>query len=81
MLAGLPVIAADVGGVRDYGRDDQNMVKLSAPTAETASTAILLLVSDLRLRERLGKKAREDMLRDYDVLAVRHQVAEALSSA
>ena len=81
MLAGLPVIAADVGGIRDYGRDDQNMVKLSAPTAETASTAILRLVSDLRLRERLGKQAREDMLRDYDVLAARHQVAEALSSA
>ena len=80
MLAGLPVIAADVGGVRDYGRDGQNMVKLSAPTAETASTAILRLISDPRLRERLGKQAREDMLRGYDVLAARHQVAEALSS-
>jgi hypothetical protein len=33
------------------------------------------------LRERLGKQAREDMLRDYDVLAARHQVSEALSSA
>jgi glycosyltransferase involved in cell wall biosynthesis len=81
MLAGLPVIAVDVGGVRDYGRNDQNMVKLSAPTAETLSTVILRLVSDFRLRERLGKQAREDMLRDYGVLAARHQVAEALSSA
>ena len=33
MLAGLPVIAADVGGVRDYGRDGENMLKLCAPTA------------------------------------------------
>lgn len=81
MLAGLPVIAADVGGVRDYGRDGQNMVKLSAPSAETASTAILRLVSDLLLRERLGKQAREDMLLHYGPLAARHQVAEALSSA
>jgi hypothetical protein len=33
------------------------------------------------LRERLGKQSREDMLRDYDVLAARREVAEALSSA
>ena len=36
MLAGLPVIAVDVGGIRDYGRDGENMLKLSAPNAEAA---------------------------------------------
>ena len=34
MLAGLPVIAVDVGGIRDYGGDGENMVKLSAPDYE-----------------------------------------------
>ena len=81
MLAGLPVIAGDVGGIRDYGREGENMLKLWGPTAGDTATAILRLVRDPRLRERLGKQAREDMLRDYDVLAARHQVAEALSSA
>jgi glycosyltransferase involved in cell wall biosynthesis len=81
MLAGLPVIAGDVGGIRDYGREGENMLKLCAPTAGDTATAILRLLRDPRLRERLGKQAREDMLRDYDVLAARHQVAEALSSA
>jgi glycosyltransferase involved in cell wall biosynthesis len=81
MLAGLPVIAADVGGIRDYGRDGQNMLKLCAPTAEDTSTAILRLMSDRRLRERLGRQAREDMLQDYDVLVCRQQVSEALSSS
>jgi glycosyltransferase involved in cell wall biosynthesis len=81
MLAGLPVIAADVGGVRDYGREGENMLKLCGPTAGDTATAILRLMRDPRLRERMGKQAREDMLRDYDALAARHQVAEALSSA
>ncbi len=30
MLAGLPVIAGDVGGIRDYGREGENMLKLWA---------------------------------------------------
>jgi glycosyltransferase involved in cell wall biosynthesis len=81
MLAGLPVIAGDVGGIRDYGREGENMLKLWGPTAGDTATAILRLVRDPRLRERLGKQAREDMLRDYDVLAARREVAEALSSA
>jgi glycosyltransferase involved in cell wall biosynthesis len=81
MLAGLPVIAVDVGGIRNYGRDGQNMLKLCAPTAEDTSTAILRLMSDRRLRERLGRQAREDMLEHYDVLACRQHVAEALSSS
>lgn len=81
MLAGLPVIAADVGGIRDYGRDGENMVKLSTPSAAGARAAILSLARDLRLRERLGRQAREDMLQDYDAFACRQQVAEALSSS
>jgi len=80
MLAGLPVIAVDVGGIRDYGRDGENMLKVSAPNAEDARTAILRLMGDSCLRERLGRQAREDMLQDYDAVACRQQVSEALSS-
>ena len=81
MLAGLPVVAADVGGIRDYGRDGENMVKLSTPSAEGARAAIVSLVRDPSLRERLGRQAREDMLQDYDAIACRQQVAEAISSS
>jgi glycosyltransferase involved in cell wall biosynthesis len=80
MLGGLPVIAVDVGGVRDYGRDGENMLKLSAPSSDGARTAILRLMRDPSLRERLGRKARADMLRGYDAVVCRRQVAEALSS-
>lgn len=80
MLAGLPVIAVDAGGIRDYGRDDENMLKLPAADAEGARAAILRLLFDQPLRERLGRRAREDMLREYDAAACRKQVAQALSS-
>jgi glycosyltransferase involved in cell wall biosynthesis len=80
MLAGLPVIAVDVGGIRDYGRDGENMLKLRAPDARAARTAVLRLMRDESLRERLGRRARADMLRGYDAVAFRRQVAEALSS-
>jgi glycosyltransferase involved in cell wall biosynthesis len=80
MLGGLPVIAVDVGGIRDYGRDGENMLKLPAPDTEATCAAIRRLVSDSALRERVGRQARADMLRGYDMVACRQQVAEALSS-
>jgi glycosyltransferase involved in cell wall biosynthesis len=79
MLAGLPVIAVDGGGVRDYGLDGENMLKLSSADAEGARAAILRLMVDQPLRERLGLQARSDMLRSYDAVACRQQVAEALA--
>jgi glycosyltransferase involved in cell wall biosynthesis len=80
MLGGLPVIAVDVGGIRDYGRGDENMLKLAAPDSEATRAAILRLVQDSALRERVGRQARVDMLRSYDKVACRQRVAEALSS-
>jgi glycosyltransferase involved in cell wall biosynthesis len=79
MLAGLPVIAVDVGGIRDYGRDGVNMLKLPAPDVQGTRAAILRLMDDPPLRERLGRQARVDMLHGYDAVACRQQVAEALS--
>jgi glycosyltransferase involved in cell wall biosynthesis len=80
MLAGLPVIAVDVGGIRGYGRDGENMLKLAAPDPQGARTAILCLMRDRSLRERLGRQARADMLQGYDAATCRQRVAEALSS-
>ena len=79
MVAGLPVVAVDVGGIRDYGDDGVNMLKLSSANAERARAAILRLMADRSLRERLGSRARADMLRGYDAVACRQQVAEALA--
>ena len=79
MLAGLPVVAVDVGGIRDYGVDGENMLKVHSATAEGARAAIRRLMVDQPLRERLGLRARADMLRSYDPDACRQRVAEALA--
>jgi hypothetical protein len=72
---------ADVGGIRGYGGEGENMLKLFGPTAGDTASAILRLMRDPRLRERLGRQAREDMLHDYGVFAWRERVLEALPSA
>jgi glycosyltransferase involved in cell wall biosynthesis len=79
MLAGLPVIAVDVGGIRDYGRADENMLKLASPGIEDARDAILRLMGDSSLRERLGRQARTDMLRRYEGEELAKRMAVALA--
>ena len=79
MLAGLPVVAVDAGGIRDYGVDGENMLKLPSATPEAARAAIRRLMVDQSLRERLGRRARADMLQRYDADACSQQVAEALA--
>jgi glycosyltransferase involved in cell wall biosynthesis len=78
MLAGLPTVAVDVGGIRDYGRDGENMLKLTTADSAAASAAIVRIIRDTSLRERLGRQGRIDMLRDYDSASCRRQVQAAL---
>jgi glycosyltransferase involved in cell wall biosynthesis len=66
MNAGLPVVAVDVGGIRDYGRDGKNMLKTAAPDMKAALRLVRLLRMDAALRKRLGSQARADMLANYD---------------
>jgi glycosyltransferase involved in cell wall biosynthesis len=79
MLAGLPVIAVDVGGIRDYGRANENILKLASPEIVGARDAILRLMGDSSLRGRLGRQARMDMLREYDEDDFARRMAEALA--
>ena len=76
MLVGLPVIATDVGGVRDYGKDGENMLKLTVPSAEMVVTQALVFAGDEMLRKNIGMQARQDMLQAYsrDALRVRATV-------
>jgi glycosyltransferase involved in cell wall biosynthesis len=59
MSRGTPVIATDVGGVRDWLHDRVNgfLVKPSDPSQ--LSRAIVKILSDTKLREKLSKNARK----------------------
>jgi len=65
MAAGLPVVATDVGGIRDYGRDGENMLALAQPDGAALIEALATLAGDEALRRRLGQAARAAMLAAY----------------
>ena len=65
MAIGLPVIATDVGGIRDYGMDGENMLKLSGPDSQNLVEAVHRLAEDAPLRQALGKSARAAMIQSY----------------
>lgn len=70
LSAGLPVIATNVGGIRDYGVDGMNMLKLPAVDAALLASAVGRLVADKELRRGLGEHGRADMWRDYSAEAI-----------
>jgi glycosyltransferase involved in cell wall biosynthesis len=80
MLAGLPVIATDIGGIRDYGKDGENMLKLTVPSAEMVVTQTLLLAGDETLRKKIGMQARQDMLQAYSQDALRARATVVLGA-
>ncbi len=78
MLAGLPVIATFAGGIREYGADDVNLLRLAEPSAELVATQVERLANDEPLRQRLGTEARATMLREYSPEALRNRAATVL---
>ena len=71
MAAGLPVIATAVGGMREYGIDGQNMVRLKTLDAATLVSTVERLTADEDLRRRLGERARQDMIAQHSPAAMR----------
>ena len=70
MAAGLPVIATSVGGIREYGRDDENIVALHTADADHLAEQIERLADDEALRRRLGERARLDMIEWHSPSAI-----------
>lgn len=73
MAAGLPVVATPVGGIKEYGRDNENIVSLHNADATHLAEQILRLANDDGLRQRLGERARLDMIASHSPAAIQNR--------
>ena len=81
LAVGLPVIATDVGGIREYGVDGENMLKLKHCTARELVATISRAADDAILRRSIGQRARSDMRRLYSADALRQSGRAVLRKA
>jgi glycosyltransferase involved in cell wall biosynthesis len=68
MACAVPPLSTAVGGVPDVIEDGVNGVLVKAGDVPALTVQIQRLVADADLRSRLGAKAKEDVLRRYDVV-------------
>ena len=71
MAVGLPVIATNVGGIREYGENGGNMLKLESDDVDHLVSAIRRLAGHEAIRRSLGDRAHRDMTSQYSVEAIR----------
>jgi glycosyltransferase involved in cell wall biosynthesis len=58
MAVGLPVIATDTGGYRDFVRHEENGLLVPPQNVSALASAITRLMTDAPLRAALGRRAR-----------------------
>lgn len=63
MGVGTPVVACDVGGIRDWLEDDVNGILVPPSQPERLAAAITRVLCDPKLRARLSSNAREGVAR------------------
>jgi glycosyltransferase involved in cell wall biosynthesis len=81
MAAGLPVVATPVGGIKEYGRDNENIVSLRDADAGHLTEQILRLANDDALRQRLGERARLDMIASHSSSAIKRRSRSILGGS
>jgi glycosyltransferase involved in cell wall biosynthesis len=59
MASGLPVVATDVGGIRDLVRNGETGRLVARDDEADLAAAVVSLVADRSVRERYGKRARK----------------------
>lgn len=59
MASGLPVVATDCGGIHTYAVPGENILLVEQGDADTAASAVLTLLQDEELRNRLSRAGRK----------------------
>jgi colanic acid/amylovoran biosynthesis glycosyltransferase len=67
MACGLPVIASDVGGIPELVDHDDNGILVPPRDAQALAEALLRLYSDRSLRQRMGQRGREKIVREFNL--------------
>jgi len=80
MSCEVPVIATEVGFVKDYIEDFSNGIFFEKQHPYDLSKKIELLMKDSRLREKLGRNARKKILEDFQWPVTAERIAEAINS-
>jgi len=73
------VVTTDVGSLPEIVENSVNGIVISERDPNSLSEALLRLIDDSSLRDRLGRKARETVVADFDT-AVCTKVLDSLMS-
>jgi glycosyltransferase involved in cell wall biosynthesis len=65
MAYGLPIAAVAAGGVPEYVESGVNGILAAKPSPEAITEAISPLLNESAIRERIGKRARKDMIERF----------------
>jgi len=74
MASAMPVVATDVGGITEYGKDAENMIKAKSTNAEDIAAAIEMLIKNKAFRKQISRSAAEDANQLFGEEAVREQL-------
>lgn len=80
MLAGRPVVASEVGGLRDVVRHEYTGLLVPPGDPGALAAALDRLLDDPELRERMGKVGRE-RARQFEAAAVTPRVVKVFEAA
>ena len=79
MSMGIAVIGSDVGGIKTLIQDKQNGLLVKPSDYQALSEAIILLLSDEKLRESLGTQARKFIALNFSQEKMVHETLEVYS--
>jgi glycosyltransferase involved in cell wall biosynthesis len=78
MACGVTVVGTDVDGIRDVISHEETGL-LCLPTPERIAAALKRLLEDAALRDRLGRAAREFVVREYSLERIVEQELSLLA--
>lgn len=80
MASGLPIVATDVGGVKDLVNDRVTGFLVQSGDVESLVEKMIILIEDGKLREKMGLLAREYIVSNHSLRNFSHVLTEFFNS-